>query len=362
MAPIRRYLRITKYSVLECRIYLDNPALAQSWLLNPRDPILPKVIESVRPLVLPKLREEQERSYSKKKSKKRSIKDVVAGDDFEVSIFLTETDTRHSLLHKKKLFRDKLQTRLTSNNSSRLVGASREAPIDIDKADTSLEIAPEDADADVPILGEDDDDQDAVKLADIPMIDETVAQPGLANRRPKRRRVRDQGQESEITSRDDVEVIEDSGEDDDDPGSSADEDEPFQGQDEDGESEGSSDPGSARRPPKRRKDKDAVDAEGEVADAAAAERDRDDKKKMALDISYEGFAIYGRVLCLVVKRRGEGAGRSESSAVSAGAIANNQTGAKTQPGRPGGQAMMENWIASTQLPDEAAEDDVGGPA
>ncbi len=28
MAPIRRYLRITKYSVLECRIYLDNPTLA----------------------------------------------------------------------------------------------------------------------------------------------------------------------------------------------------------------------------------------------------------------------------------------------------------------------------------------------
>lgn len=77
MAPIRRYLRITKYSVLECRIYLDNPALAQSWLLNPRDPILPKVIESVRPLVLPKLREERERERSQKKSKKRVIKDVV---------------------------------------------------------------------------------------------------------------------------------------------------------------------------------------------------------------------------------------------------------------------------------------------
>lgn len=78
MAPLRRYLRITKYSVLECRIYLDNPALAQSWLLNPRNPILPKVIESVRHLVLPKLREEKERERTKKKSsKKKSIKDVV---------------------------------------------------------------------------------------------------------------------------------------------------------------------------------------------------------------------------------------------------------------------------------------------
>lgn len=75
MAPIRRYLRITQYSVLECRIYLDNPALAESWLLNPRNPILPRVIESVRPLVLPKLREENERA--KNKGKKKGVKDVV---------------------------------------------------------------------------------------------------------------------------------------------------------------------------------------------------------------------------------------------------------------------------------------------
>ena len=76
MAPIRRYLRITKYSVLECRIYLDNPALAETWLLNSRNPILPRVIESVRPLVLPKLREENERSKGKG-SKKKGVKDVV---------------------------------------------------------------------------------------------------------------------------------------------------------------------------------------------------------------------------------------------------------------------------------------------
>lgn len=76
MAPVRRYLRITKYSVLECRIYLDNPALAQSWLLNPRNPILPRVIESIRPFVIPKLREERERS-KKKSSKKKGIKDVI---------------------------------------------------------------------------------------------------------------------------------------------------------------------------------------------------------------------------------------------------------------------------------------------
>jgi hypothetical protein len=84
MAPLRRYLRISKYSVLECRIYLDNPALAQSWLLNPRNPILPQVIESIRPLVLPKLREESERS-KKKSSKKKAVKDVVTRGKFTKS-------------------------------------------------------------------------------------------------------------------------------------------------------------------------------------------------------------------------------------------------------------------------------------
>lgn len=77
MAPLRRYLRITQYSVLECRIYLDNPALAESWLLNARDPILPRVIESVRPFVLPKLREENERGKGKGGNKKKGVKDVV---------------------------------------------------------------------------------------------------------------------------------------------------------------------------------------------------------------------------------------------------------------------------------------------
>lgn len=79
MAPVRRYLRITKRSVLECRIYLDNPALAKTWLLNPRDPVLPRVIEAVRPLVLPKLREENERSKGKagKGKNKKGVKDVV---------------------------------------------------------------------------------------------------------------------------------------------------------------------------------------------------------------------------------------------------------------------------------------------
>ncbi|KAJ5661225.1 uncharacterized protein N7484_000597 [Penicillium longicatenatum] len=101
MAPIRRYLRISKYSVLECRIYLDNPSDSR-WLLNPQYPVLPRVFDAIRPLVLPKLREENERRFLRKKSK--VTKDVIAEDDFEVGIFLRESRTRHSLLTRHKTF------------------------------------------------------------------------------------------------------------------------------------------------------------------------------------------------------------------------------------------------------------------
>lgn len=78
MAPIRRYVRISKYSVLECRIFLENPADGPRWLLNTQDPALPRVFEAVKPLILPKLREENERAKGKGK-KKKSVKDVVKG-------------------------------------------------------------------------------------------------------------------------------------------------------------------------------------------------------------------------------------------------------------------------------------------
>lgn len=85
MAPIRRYLRISKYSVLECRIYLENPADSR-WLLDTRDPVLPRIFTAIRPLVLPKLREENERIFAKKKSK--PVKDVIAEGGWMDYIFL----------------------------------------------------------------------------------------------------------------------------------------------------------------------------------------------------------------------------------------------------------------------------------
>jgi hypothetical protein len=82
--------------------------------------------------------------------------------------------------------------------------------------------------------------------------------------------------------------------------------------------------GAAERPLKRSKDSKTADDE-----------QIDEKKKMAMETSYDGFAIYGRVLCLVVKRKDKG---------------------KSPSGRGEGQATMENWISSTQMPAEEADD------
>ncbi|KAH0597778.1 hypothetical protein MHUMG1_04150 [Metarhizium humberi] len=275
MAPIRRYLRITKYSVLECRIYLDNPSLAQSWLLNPRNAVLPRIIENIRPLVIPKLREEKERS-KKKSSKKKNIKDVIVQDDFEVSMFLTETSTRHSLLTKRKHFRDK-GPRMMQSNSTKLIGETNIVPVDLDGGD------------EVPGLREEDgDDGDDVRLSDIPVAS--------AQKRSKRHKDNDnsnattQNSHVEAEGQDAIEIDSDADE-----------------------------PASKRT---------------RFPDGPDEDEDEDDKKKLTMDVSYEGFAIYGRVLCLVVRRR------------------ENKTPRPRQDGtnKPEGQASMENWITSTQIP------------
>ncbi|KAI6710303.1 hypothetical protein B2J93_1597 [Marssonina coronariae] len=261
MAPIRRYLRITKFSVLECRIYLDNPSLAETWLLSPRNPVLPRIIESVRPLVLPKLREESERSKGKS-GKKKGVKDVVVKEEFEVSVFLTETGTRHSLLSKQKTLKEPRMKDIQSN-SSKLTGVTGDAPIEVE---------------DEPVMAREGSEEEGLHLQDIPEAEDIDSDGDLfVNQEPRRsKRPRATTGESQPSRL----VVE--------------------------------------PPCKRRKDDKPEET--------------DDKKKMTMDTTYDGFSIYGRVLCLVVKRRD----KKGKAPIDLG----------------GGQATMENWISSTQMPPE----------
>jgi hypothetical protein len=195
-------------------------------------------------------------------------------EDFEVSIFLTETSTRHSLLTKQKHFREpkkKLQS-----NSKKLTGDTNDEPIEVEDGTAILR---------------EESEENVLNLNDLPEIEDDMedslfVEEDTGPRRSKRSRA---------------------------PGASA-------------PPESSQDSESLAEPlPKRRKDKDVVPVEED-----------DDKKKMAMDTFYDGFSIYGRVLCLVVKRKDKKG--------------------KGPAGLTGGQAMMEEWITSTQMPAMPDED------
>lgn len=236
-----------------------------------------------------------------------------------MSIFLTETSIRHSMLYKHKHFRDTTQTKLTSN-SRKLVGASREAPVNIEDGETENQTPPP-----APMLRVEDDDDDVVALRDIPTLDEGA--PCVPTAAPKWTSKRRRGTRTGTGPPPPGNVV-DEHESTGDLITSDEDHDLFVSQDQDESEDDDTRPPSA----KRRKD-----------DASAPEHEtvRDDKKKLAMDISYEGFSIYGRVLCLVVKRRGDGAntrGKGKGGAATGGQQ----------------QAMMENWITSTQMPEAVA--------
>ena len=90
------------------------------------------------------------------------------------------------------------------------------------------------------------------------------------------------------------------------------------------------------RPQKRRKQSAKGKANAEAPADEPAESN--DKKKLSLSTSYDGFSIYGRILCLIVKRKGK---KSATSTIGAPV---------------GGSEMMEQWV-STQAAQEAGLDD-----
>ncbi|KAM0717160.1 hypothetical protein Q7P37_007012 [Cladosporium fusiforme] len=277
MAPIRRYLRITKYSVLEVRIYPEKPSDAP-WLLSTttRDPVLPRVISEIQ------------RGQEKKT---RGIRDVADQEDFEVVMFLTEGLTRHSLITKQKHFADKPKIKSTSNKlTGWLNNNTSENPITVEDGD------------DVPAgLREEDE---PIVLGDIP---EAAVGKGRASGNKRKAAVKD---------KDDVD---------------SDGDPLFVSSDDEGTFQ------TQRATKRSKQQKTKSRAEEEEDQDSEAEQD-DDKKKMALNTTYDGFSIYGRILCLIVKRKGTRA------AAAAG------------PAPIGGSQMMEQWV-STQVAQEAGMED-----
>ncbi|PNS14255.1 hypothetical protein CAC42_6768 [Sphaceloma murrayae] len=255
MAPIRRYLRISRYSVLEVRIYLEQPSLADSWLLAARSPALPRIISAIRPFVLPKLREENENAKKKGGKKKKSTKDTVTKEDFEVAIFLTESGSRHAILTKDKSFAGKGRDKERGRSGIGKYLGGQQDPVVL-REESSEEVRLEDIPA-APNDGRGTDGQP---------VDVSSDEEDIAPARNGRKRKRQGGERDEA---------------------------------EDGE---------------------------------------DEKKKLGMKTEYEGFAIYGRILCLIVKRKGVKA-RAEAPV--------------------GSSQMLENWVSTQVDKDGVGMDDDG---
>lgn len=194
---------------------------------------------------------------------------MVSAEDFEVSIFLTETSTSHAMLTKQKTFSAKPKLESNASKLAEWMGG----------ANTGTAIRVEDGDEVPAVLLEEEEDQEVV-LSEIPDIDTAAA----TSRAKRTRGADDENEHIFVQSEDDEEEA---------------------------------------APRKKRKTK--------VRDA-----EEDDKKKLGINTAYEGFSIYGRILCLIVKRKGV---------------------KKAAGGNAAGTQMLENWV-STQADNEGVLDDV----
>lgn len=194
-------------------------------------------------------------------------------DEFEVSIFLRESGTRHSLLTREKTFKN--DNKKITSNSNKLTGGDSEFPIQISDDKTG-----EGSEQPIPAV-EEDEQETPVYLQDIP----------------------------ENTSRDS---------DDEAPSASA--------------------IGRGSRKRRRARSTAAAAATGEGPDDGSRTRgEARDEKKLGMITTYDGFTIFGWVLCLIITRKGE---RAKIPRISA---------------EQGNQALMEEWIC-TQAPQEYEED------
>lgn len=272
MAPIRRYLQITPYTILEVRIYLEDPYSA-SWLVSPRSDVLPRIMTAVKPHVFRQLRDERERAKGKSK-KKKGVKDSVVEEDFEAAVFLTDVATRHSVCVKVKDFEKKKKRQRLGSKEGKLTGwlGGKDRPVELGDDAIGDEV---DADGDtgVIILQESDEEQATLQS--------TTAE---GRGKPKATQIRV----------DDVS-----------------EDEGFY-------------------------QTQVAGSRKTTLHEGGVEGEEDDKKKLALNLSYDGFSIYGKILCLVVKRR-KGRGTIDTPA--------------------DGRQMLENWVSSQAAQEPGLLDD-----
>ena len=210
-----------------------------------------------------------------------------------MSIFLTETSTRHSLLIKSKDFTQK-KHRIRSNSGK----MTRWLDPNIDKEQTQALDESDRLDVHAPItIREEEDDDDsraAIKLSDIPKI--PCKESKNQESQPSRKRTT----ATVGLNKEDAQEI----------------------NSDDGNSSNENDGDEAKKTRGL-----TINAEDAV----------DDKKKLLLHTTYDGFSIYGRILCLIVNYKKPATARQ-------GVVKGGPT-----PAQRTGQQMLEQWASSQAI-------------
>ncbi|KAF3918865.1 hypothetical protein ABW20_dc0102858 [Dactylellina cionopaga] len=303
MAPLRRYIRLSPHTTLQCLIFLEDPSVLHTWLIHPTDPALPRIVASLKDLVLPKLREEREREINATGASKKhkAVKDVVVGTDFEVSVFFKDGAIRHSLVMPRREFlAPKAEGGLRSNSSKMVLGNDALSVGDVEEEgggqDSSqienLRIEDEDEDMDlhaIPLA-----DPGTLEGGDAEMLQQEAdasSVPALRSRRKTRTRGNVSDNRDSTTYR-----------------PSGDEDR--------AESQATT---PIRRPRKRndaarknsaKRDQEEIISVGSASDSEAEMGEPtnemlqpgEERKKPLFRTSYEAYTIYGKILYLIVKK------------------------------------------------------------
>lgn len=196
---------------------------------------------------------------------------------------MTDLSSRHSVLTKQKIFKDKPKLQ---SNSGKLTGwlttGTSDHPVVVNDNATTITLREEDED-------------EVINLDDIPEAPSDATSEG---RKRRRRNLRNDAPSSASENDSDESIA------------------------------------FSTAPPSKRNRTTHHEVADDESDGETLEPE-DDKKKLGINTSYDGFSIYGRILCLVVKRTGtrNKAGSAPSSS----------------------QRMLENWV-STQAAAEQVDD------
>lgn len=319
MPVIRRYLRVSRYTVLECRIFTASPT-TRAQLQRPG--VIESIFAALSPLIPKKLAE----THGTRKQK--PVRDEIEIDGFTVAVTITKTGIVHSLLVKEKKFTERGEA--LKGNSTKLMDEMRDMST-TDDAGGGGSAQGGNGKERVVVRVESDDEEPAGITVDAPPL-------GGDGENSVSREQRQQEEDDPLFRPNPHQEDSENGDSDDDD----EEDEDIY------EARGTSLPRRQRRArgggQRRRQAHNAAPEQQQSLEHV------DDKKNLEFSMSYDGYTTYSWVLNLVVHRHETGDKQEANK---------NKGKERAKPGsitkkeddeeNKSGVDLMDNWLQMSQV-------------